>query len=428
MSALHTTTTMNFGLTVREHTLTVDWDRTQPGESLEIFARELSRNDELPALLFLQGGPGHGAPRPTALDGWLNEALKDYRVILFDQRGTGRSTRIDRHADPALLDAAHLSLLRADHIVEDAEELRSALGFDNWDVLGQSFGGFCITTYLSRHPESIRQAFFTGGLPSIDTHARDLYRATYGKLAARHEVFYEEVPFAQQRIREICHHLDNSDERLPTGERLSSRRFRTIGIELGRGQGIRALANVLEAPFHEFRGERRLRGDTLAELGERLSFEAAPLYGVIHESVYGGTAPGPTDWAAHRVREEIEGFEENLDPIHSSRFFLTGEHIFPWQFEEDPALQPFQSVAEQLAQREWPALYDEETMASAPVVAAAAVYTNDIFVPRELSLETASKLSNCHAWETASYQHDGLRVEGAKIFRGLKEIAEQSRS
>ena len=38
-----------------------------------------------------------------------------------------------------------------------------------------------------------------------------------------------------ERIEDIIHHLDNSEELLPTGERLSSRRFRTIGIELGRG-------------------------------------------------------------------------------------------------------------------------------------------------------------------------------------------------
>lgn len=273
---LSTTSRTVHGVTVRDHTLTVPWDRADPGERLEVFVRELSPDDSLPPLLFLQGGPGHAAPRPVTLDGWLAEALTDHRVFLLDQRGTGRSTRLDRFADPALLDAAHLSLLRVDHIVDDAEDLRRALGVERWDVLGQSFGGFCLTTYLSRHPESIRYAYFTGGLPGLDVHADETYRATYRKLGERHRAFHDRVPFADSRVREICHHLDNADERLPTGERLSSRRFRTIGVELGRAAGFENLAALLDAPFHHVRGEKRLRGDTLAELSSRLSFEAAP--------------------------------------------------------------------------------------------------------------------------------------------------------
>ncbi|AGF73141.1 alpha/beta fold hydrolase [Corynebacterium halotolerans] len=419
---LQTTTRRAFGLSVREHTMTVPWDWHNPGGTLEVFARELAAEDagpDTPVLLFLQGGPGNPAPRPVELGGWLGEALRHHRILLLDQRGTGRSTRLDRHADETLLDAAHLSLLRADSIVADAEALRAGLGVDRWDVLGQSFGGFCITTYLSRHPESIRYAYFTGGLPAIDVHADEVYRATFARLAARHEAFYRTVPWAERRIREICHHLNNSDERLPTGERLSSRRFRTIGIELGRATGFHSLAHLLDAPFHDVRGEKRLRGDTLAELGQRLSFEANPLYAVVHESIYGGSTPGPTAWAANCVREEVEGFEENLDPVRDEKFHLTGEHIFPWQFEEDPALVPFRRVAEDLAQREWPRLYDEASLAGAPATGAAAVYVDDIYVPMEHSLATAARIRDLRPWITNEHQHDGLRADGENIFRRL---------
>lgn len=419
---LRTDTHRAFGLTVREHIMTVPWNWESPGESLEVFAREYSADDSLPPLLFLQGGPGNPAPRPVELDGWLGEALHDHRVILLDQRGTGRSTRLDRFADPALLDAAHLALLRADSIVDDAEALREALGVDRWDILGQSFGGFCITTYLSRYPDSVRHAYFTGGLPAIDVHADEVYRATFARLATRHEAFYRTVPWAERCIREICHHLDNSDERMPTGERLSSRRFRTIGVELGRATGFHSLANLLDAPFHRVRGEKRLRGDVLAELGQRLSFEANPLYAVVHESIYGGNTPGPTAWAAQCVREEIEGFQDNLDPVRDERFYLTGEHVFPWQFEEDPALIPFRRAAEDLAQREWPRLYDETVLAEAPAVGAAAVYVDDIFVPLEHSLATAAHMRDLRPWITNEHQHDGLRVDGAAIFRRLHQM------
>ncbi len=404
---------MYSSVTVRDHTLTVPW---YEGETIEVFCRELSTpaTVDAPPLLFLQGGPGFPA-RPS-LEGWLSEVLTDHRVFLLDQRGTGRSTRIDRHGDTSLLDATHLSHLRASDIVADAEAFREYLGIERWDVLGQSFGGFCITTYLSLHPDAIRYAYITGGLPGLG-HADEVYRATYAALARRHERFYETVPFAEERIREICHHLDNSDERLPTGERLSSRRFRTIGIELGRAAGFENLAMLLDAPFHHLGGEKRLRGDTLAELSGRLSFESAPLYAALHETIYAGIPA----WSAHRIREEVEGFGENLDPVRSDHFYLTGEHIYPWQFEEDPALRTFREAAHELAHTAWERQYDEAALASSPAVCAAAVYRDDIYVPRELSLTTAAEFRDLRVWESADHQHDGLRVDGARIVRHLMD-------
>jgi len=67
---------------------------------------------------------------------------------------------------------SRLAVLRQDYIVEDAEALRRALGIEKWALFGQSFGGFCITAYLSAYPESVTEAFLTGGLPTItDVHA-----------------------------------------------------------------------------------------------------------------------------------------------------------------------------------------------------------------------------------------------------------------
>ena len=81
-----------------EHTLTVPLDHDRPGgATIEVFAREVapSHGSDRPYLLFLQGGPGHEAPRPIrwpSAPAWLARALRDYRVIMLDQRGTGRST------------------------------------------------------------------------------------------------------------------------------------------------------------------------------------------------------------------------------------------------------------------------------------------------------------------------------------------------
>ena len=179
-------------------------------------------------------------------------------MILLDQRGTGNSHRIDAAGDPQDRTLERLAVLRQDYIVEDAEALRRALGIEKWALFGQSFGGFCITAYLSAYPESVTEAFLTGGLPTITDPVDDVYRATYTKLMFRQEQFFTQVPWANDRIREIAYHLDNSDETLPTGERLSSRRFRTIGINLGRGDGYLSLAYLLENPFVTVKGVKRL--------------------------------------------------------------------------------------------------------------------------------------------------------------------------
>lgn len=70
-------------------------------ESIKLFYRVVCApgriNDDLPLLLFLQGGPGGESSRPLSptSDGWIEEAVKHFRVVLPDQRGTGRSSCVD---------------------------------------------------------------------------------------------------------------------------------------------------------------------------------------------------------------------------------------------------------------------------------------------------------------------------------------------
>src|SRR5690242_1942401 len=113
------------GFVTREHVVAVPLDHRSPdGPTIDVFARELvdpgKRDDELPYLLFLQGGPGGKSPRPVDRSAWIDVALRTHRVVLLDQRGTGRSTPIT----PALTRgrtaqqvADYLSCFRADAIV-----------------------------------------------------------------------------------------------------------------------------------------------------------------------------------------------------------------------------------------------------------------------------------------------------------------------
>ena len=74
---------------------------------------------------------------------------------------------------------------------------------------------------------------------------------------------------------------------------------------------------------------------------------------------------------------------------------FTGEHVFPWMFEDYGALAPLREAAELLAAHEWPRLYDAVRLAANEVPAAAAIYANDMYVQRAFSEETAARSAAC---------------------------------
>ena len=178
------------GLAIEDHSIDVplDWTGHEPGrafdgETIKLFYRVVTTpehvHDDLPLLIFLQGGPGGAGPRlnsPTS-DGWIEEATKHFRVILPDQRGTGRSSRVDTHvmariaaahdddaAAGARAQADYLKKFLADSIVRDFEHLRlTEFGGRKWVTMGQSYGGFLTLTTLSLFPAGVIASFTTGG-------------------------------------------------------------------------------------------------------------------------------------------------------------------------------------------------------------------------------------------------------------------------
>src|SRR4029079_12309699 len=282
-------------ITEREHQVPLVHD-DPTGPTITVFTRELAAPDggDRPYLVFLQGGPGFEAARPTSPpSGWMKRALKDYRVLLIDQRGTGRSTpvRSELPGDTPEAQAEYLTHFRADAIVRDAELIRQELGVDRWSVLGQSFGGFTSMTYLSIAPEGLAEAFITGGLSPIGRPVDDIYGATYRRLMTSHRRYFERYPDDRARIRDILRRLDDEDVRLPSGDRLTSRRFRQLGLWLGDSAGFELLHHVVELPY----GSLAFVHD--AEGGVR--FQRNPIYATLHESSYAdGVA---TRWSAHRL-------------------------------------------------------------------------------------------------------------------------------
>jgi pimeloyl-ACP methyl ester carboxylesterase len=241
------------GLVLTEHEVSVPLDHARPdGERITVFAREVAVADgrDRPLLLFLQGGPGSEAPRPIASPrgpGWLDRALRDFRVLMLDQRGTGRSTPVGALAGRSpTAQAEYLTHFRADAIVRDAEWIRGALGAERWSVLGQSFGGLCATTYLSFAPEGLREVLITGGVPPVGRPIDDVYRATYARILGRNRRYYERSPADRERVRALHRRLEAEDVRLPSGDRLTSRRLRQLGNLLGMSDGAERLHYILE--------------------------------------------------------------------------------------------------------------------------------------------------------------------------------------
>ena len=411
------------GMDVTDHRIEVPLDHADPqGEKISIFAREISTDSSKPWLLFLQGGPGGKSPRPGSLSGWLAEATKHFRVLLLDQRGTGLSTPANRKTLPLRGDSAaqarYLTHFRADSIVRDAEALREHLGIAQWSTLGQSYGGFCTLTYLSLFPQSLTRCLVTGGLASLDADAKTVYRATYQRMAERNREYFSWYPEDYETLHRIYEHVrTNDDERLPNGQRVTVPLVQMLGMYLGGNTRVHLLHHIFEEAFSDTPGGERLSDAFLEALNAQSSFASNPLYALMHETIYAqGEA---TNFAAEQVLPEFPDFT-----YHAATPLLTGEMIYGWHFSEDPALRPLEDVARILAEHEgFGPLYDLDVLAKNKVPVAAAVYHDDVYVDRELSLRTASQVAGLQVWVTEDYHHDGIGDDGPAIFRRLLAMA-----
>lgn len=393
-------------LTEREHVVPLDHARPD-GPTISVFTREVADPDGLrrPYLVFLQGGPGFEAARPTSPpSGWMRRALEDYRVLLLDQRGTGRSTPVGSvvPGETPADQATYLTHFRADSIVRDCELIRQELGVERWSVLGQSFGGFTSMTYLSIAPEGLREALITGGLSPIGRPVDDIYGATYRRLIDKNRRYFQRYPDDRARVRHTLRRLDQEDVRLPSGDRLTARRFRQLGMWLGDSAGFELLHHVIELPV----GSLAFLHDTEAGVG----FARNPIYATLHESSYAdGVA---TRWSAHRIIP---------DEVESEQYF-TAEHVFPWMWEDYGGLRPQRDAAVLLAEHPWPALYDADRLRRNEVPVAATIYANDLYVERDFAVETAATIRGLRSWQTDEYEHNGLRADGERVLGRLIDL------
>jgi proline iminopeptidase len=133
---------------------------------------EVSGNPDGKPVVFLHGGPGSGSSP-------LQRRLFDpaaYRIVLFDQRGCGRST-------PSVVDPdADLSANTTWHLVADMEALRAHLEIDRWQLFGGSWGATLAMAYAQRYPDRVSEIVLRGVFLLRERELDWMYRGGAGHL------------------------------------------------------------------------------------------------------------------------------------------------------------------------------------------------------------------------------------------------------
>lgn len=159
---------------------------------------ELCGNPEGAPVVFLHGGPGGGCSPSHRR---LFDPQK-YNILLFDQRGCGRSTP---HAD--------LTNNTTWHLVSDIERLRSLLKIDSWVVFGGSWGSALALAYAEKHPNRVK-ALILRGIFTLRQMELDWYYQSGASY-----FFPEKFAILQSPLSEgDCKNMISSYNRLLTGD------------------------------------------------------------------------------------------------------------------------------------------------------------------------------------------------------------------
>jgi proline iminopeptidase len=242
--------------------------------------------------LFLHGGPGAGCEP-------YHRRLFDparYRIVLFDQRGAGRSLP---HAD--------LTDNTTWHLVADIERIREHLGIDRWLVFGGSWGSTLALAYAQRHPERVRALVVRGIFLCRDEEIRWFYQEGASRVFPDYwEDFLAPVPFAER------HDLLHAYHRLLTGDHDIARMAAAKAWSTWEGRTATLLPNdavvrhfgdphvalsLARIECHYFVHQAFLRPGQLLEDAPRL----AGIPGVIVHGRYDLICPFENAWALHRA-------------------------------------------------------------------------------------------------------------------------------
>ncbi|EGR50437.1 uncharacterized protein TRIREDRAFT_58387 [Trichoderma reesei QM6a] len=450
-------------LLVTEHFFQVPLDYANPSAStITLFGRSATKHespvvppDEPPSprpwLVFLEGGPGFGNREPQDHPLTRVALSHGYQVLYLDHRGVGLSTPVSTEMlarlpgagggqgpDAVDVQAGYLKLMRQDNTVRDCEAVRKLLteGLPEhkarWSIFGQSYGGFVSISYLSLHPEGLREVFLTGGLAPVGKSADQVYQATFQRTLERNAAYYQKYPEDVEVLRQIAAYIEKEGGEqglpLPGGGFLTVPRLLTIGIALGFHGGIDQIHAVLLQLKASLDQLGFLTRASLALLESFTPFDTNPIYAVLQEALYCDGPGSVSNWAAYRVGKALSQFSwlasgntgaSSSVPVDQPLLFA-GEMVFPLHFETYPELIPLRAVAERLATAsDWPALYDVEQLRKNEVPVYAAAFIHDMYVDYGLSMDTAKLIRGIKTYETNVMYHNALRAKAEEVLQSL---------
>ncbi|CAO0834250.1 hypothetical protein SMICM17S_12249 [Streptomyces microflavus] len=365
--------------------------------------------EELPWLVYLEGGPGFGARRFVGTEAWLGRALREFRVLLLDQRGTGLSTpptgRPSRCAAARANRPTTWPTSAPTRSSGTASVIRSRLtGGAPWTVLGQSSAG-------TARPLPLRRARRPRGGP----HHR---RAALAGRPRGRRVPGRVPPYRAEGRRAL--------RPLSPGRRAGPRDRRVPGRAPSRERRVPADARTLPVA-RPHAGRRQRQPPAPLPAGERVRPHPARHRAL--RRLPGGPAlrvlvrrapalrPHPrVDLRIRRARHRLVGRAgARRVPQFDAATALAGDG--PVTLSPARPSTPGTSTStrrcarcarprELLARRTgWPALYDPERPAANEVPVAAAVYHDDMYVDTEHSPRTAAATRGLRTWVTNEYEH-----------------------
>jgi proline iminopeptidase len=169
------------------------------GDGNQIYWEVVGNPGGKPAV-FVHGGPGapaNGARR--ALDG------EKFRLVIFHQRGCGRST--PHASDPA----TDMSVNTTDHLIADMEKLRQHLGIEKWLVFGGSWGVTLGVAYAQRHPERVSEMILLAVTLASARELDWLYKGVSRFFPEAWERFSAHVSNAPDVVRAYADLMENPD-------------------------------------------------------------------------------------------------------------------------------------------------------------------------------------------------------------------------
>jgi proline iminopeptidase len=263
--------------------------RVDPRHSL--YLEECGRRDGLP-VLFLHGGPGAGC------EPWHRRFFDParYRMVLFDQRGCGRSRP---HAELADNTTAHL--------IADIEAIRSHLGIDRWVVFGGSWGSTLALAYAEAHPERVLGLILRGIFLCRPREIQWFYQEGANRLFPDlWQDYLAPIPPAERGdlVQAYYRRLTGRDEiaRMAAAKAWSIWEGRTATLLENRGvvnhfADPHTALSLARIECHYFVHDAFLRPDQLLAEAHRL----AGIPGVIVQGRYDVVCPAESAWALHQA-------------------------------------------------------------------------------------------------------------------------------